>query len=663
MLMISGQYPSEGSKGVDLDSLIEFSIVNDGAGMDSSTLVVEVSGSTAISDLEFHKGFDGLYSDIQVSSELIDIVIDAEDLFRQGQVVSVKIQVENLEGKFFNYNYLFKTVTPEPVLGLSSPSADELVQSDQVVFLQFKDEIDDINVSSINVWINNLEAVIDGVFQDTFSGESSVITKIDDGATVRIEPVESFRNGPYTIRYYVEDTSGNILQDELSYSVDLPEIVLPSTFPQVRFLGFSQGIRKVSNMGRGDMFKIEWHQPVSRSYKGDSFALIYQNESRLEIFDSNPNYIAKSSTRAVELSGFTPGLTLSFAARALETFKDTLVLDGMVEAAEGLFAIPDDAVISGQITQDDNRIDVESTDGYPSSGILIINDSEVVRYVAKTDIEFLLAPNGRGLNGTSKGIYVQGDSIKMFLACQDTNSVIIMATPTYHDGYESGRVISGTGLVVTDYTDSDKKFFQGFDFCGYHKAIPQNIFQGVDDCGSYLGGEFNKTRGMNLFDRMLNREEVILDQTGEPVILLKRVWDGKTCSCSDSRRQHPKVKSCKLCFGTGYSGGYSQYDYKRRNDSRIMVMFGDTVEDLKLGPHSHLEQQYEPACWTLPSPAVRDRDLIVRFDFNNDVEYMYEVLDVTKDKLFYRHYTRQRLRLKRLDKTDVVYTYPYSLNT
>lgn len=91
-------------------------------------------------------------------------------------------------------------------------------------------------------------------------------------------------------------------------------------------------------------------------------------------------------------------------------------------------------------------------------------------------------------------------------------------------------------------------------------------------------------------------------------------------------------------------------------------MFGDTAEDLKLGPHSHLEQQYEPQCWTLPAPAVRDRDLIVRFDFNDDVEYMYEVLDVTKDKLFYRHYTRQRLRLKRLDKTDVVYTFPYSLN-
>jgi hypothetical protein len=662
MLSISGQYPSEGTKGAALDSLIEFSIINDGTGIDSSTLIVEVSGATAISDLEFQKGFDGLYSEIEISSELVNIVIDAEDLFRQGQVISVKVQVENLEGSFFNYNYLFKTVAPEPTLELSSPTENELVKSDQVVFLQFKDEIDDINVSSINIWINSLEAVIDGVFQDTFSGETSVITKIEDGATVRIEPVESFRDGPYIVKYYVEDTSGNILQGDLLYSVDLPEVVLPSTFPQVSFLGLNQGIRKVSSMGRGDMFRIDWNQPMSRSYKGDSFALIYHDESRLEIFDSNPKYIAKSSICSADVSGFTPGLTLSFAARALETFKDSLILDGMSEAADEIFIIPGDAVISEQIAQDATRIVVASTEGYPSSGILIINDAEVVRYTVKTDTEFLLPSNGRGLNGTSKGVYIQGDTLNMFFGCQDKNTAIIMATPTYFDGYESGRAISGTGLVVTDYTDSDKKFFQGFDFCGYHRAIPQNIFQGRDDCGSYLGGEFNKTRGMNLFDRMLNREEVILDQTGEPVILLKRIWDGPTCSCSDSRRQHPKVKSCKLCFGTGYAGGFSQYDYRRRNDGRIMVMFGDTVEDLKLGPHTHLEQQYEPACWTLPSPAVKDRDLMVRFDFNNDVEYIYEVLDVTKDKLFYRHYTRQRLRLKRLDKTDIAYTFPYSLN-
>ena len=662
MLSVTGQSPSEGVRGASLDSIIEFSILSSDLAIDASSVIVEVSGATVLSDLNFSDGFDGLYSDIEVDEKLITIAIDRESLFRQGETVLVKIQAKDESGKYFNYQYVFRTVLPEPILYQSSPESGQLVKSDQVVFLQFVDEIDDVNASSTNIYINDIPAVLDGEFQPLFKGKSSVVKKIDDGISVRIEPEESFRNGPYTVRYSVEDTSGNKLSGEFSYSVDLPQVILPSVFPQVKYIGRAQGIKMVSNLGRGDCLEVEWHEAISRSYKGDSFALIYLNESRLDIFDSMPKYIAKSSIKSANISGLTPGLTLSLASRALEAFKDSLVLDGMKEMSEGFYRIPEEVELSEQFLADDFRIKVESTEGYPASGILVVNNLEVIRYTSKTNDEFLIPSNGRGLNGTGLGSFLSGDRIKMFLECQDKNTAIVMATPTYLDGYESGREIDSTGVVVNNYSDNDKKFFQGFDFCGYHRAIPQNIFQGKDDCGSYLGGEFNKTRGMNLFDRMLNREEVILDQTGEPVILLKRIWDGSTCSCSDSRRQHPKVKSCKRCFGTGYSGGFSQYDYKRREDGRIMVMFGDTQEDLKLGPHSHLEQVYEPQCWTLPNPAIKDRDLIIRFDFDDDVEYIYEVLNVTKDKLFYRHFTRQRLALKRLDKTDVVYTYPYSLN-
>jgi len=662
MLTLSGQSPAEGTTYVELDTLVEFTIVDDGTGIDSSSLIVEISGVRAVEELGFLTGFDGTFSDISPIDAGLSVIIDNEDLFDVGQLCLVKIQVKDLDGNYYNFEYVFKTIPAEPMLELSSPEHGDLIRSDQVLFLQFKDEIDDVNTNSINVWLNDLPLVVDGEFEEYFDGDTSAITKITDGASVRIEPTESFRDGAYILKYTVEDTTGNLLRGRISYTVDLPEAVLPSTFPQIKFLGFAQGIKKVLNMGRGDMLKISWHQPVSRSYKGDSFVVLYENESRLEVFDSNPKYIATSEVTSAEISGFAPGLTMAFAARALESFSGTLNLDGMDEVTDSLYLIPDDITISEQVLQDDMIFPVSSTEGYPSFGILTINDSEVIRYNAKTDASFLIPSGGRGLNGTSQGIYIEGDSVKMFLACQDKNSVIITATPTYTDGYESGRELDNTGLVVTDYSDNDKKFFQGFDFCGYHRAIPQQVFQGTDDCGSYLGGEFNNFRGMNLFDRMLNREEVLLDQTGEPIILLRRIWDGEICSCSDSRRMHPKMKSCKSCYGTTYAGGFNQYDYKRRSDGRVMVMFGDTVEDLKLGPHAHLEQQYEPACWTLPNPAIRDRDLIVRFDFNDDVEYIYEVLDVTKDKLFYRHFTRQRLRLKRLDKTDIVYTYPYSLD-
>lgn len=662
MLSLSGQSPPEGAKNIDLDSIIEFIILDDDSGIDSSSLIVEISGKRAIANLAFSTGFDGTFSDISVIDAGLSIVIDPESDFEVGAVIAVKIQVKNMAGVYYNFEYLFKVVPAEPILYLSSPEHGDLIKSDQVLFLKFVDIIDGVDSSSIDVWLNELPIVSEGVFQQYFNGATSAIVEDSSGTSVRIEPTESFRNGAYILKYSVEDTSGNKLRGAITYTVDLPEIILSSVFPQIGFVGFAQGIQKVSNMGSGDLLRVQWYQPTSRSYKGDSYSLIFNNESRLSIFDSNPKYISNSEDLSADISGLTPGLTTSWAVRALEAFAGTINLAGMSEISDGTYVVPDEVTITEQVLQSSMIFNVSSTDGYPASGILIVNSSEVIRYSAKTDTSFLLPTGGRGLNGTSAGIYLDGDTVSMFLACQDKNSAIVMATPTYIDGYESGREVAGTGLVVTDYSDNDRKFFQGFDFCGYHRAIPQDIFQGKNDCGSYLGGDFNGYRGMNLFDRMLNREEVLLDQTGEPIILLKRIWDGAKCSCSDSRRMHPKIKACKKCFGTGYAGGYAQYNYRRREDGRVMLAFGDTMEDLKLGPHTHLEQSYEPAAWTLPNPAIRDRDLIVRFDFNNDAEYIYEVLDVTKDKLFYRHFTRQRLKLKRMDKTDTVYGFPYSLN-
>ena len=165
MLTVSGQYPAEGAKYIDLDSLIEFSIIDDGSGIDSSSLIVEVSGAIAVKDLEFLQGFDGTFSDISTTSVGLSVVIDLEDLFDPGEVVLVKIQVKNLDGAYYNFEYLFKVIPLEPILELSSPEAGELVQSDQVLFLQFKDEIDDVNTSSINVWLNDLPIVVGGEFQ------------------------------------------------------------------------------------------------------------------------------------------------------------------------------------------------------------------------------------------------------------------------------------------------------------------------------------------------------------------------------------------------------------------------------------------------------------------------------------------------------------------
>lgn len=661
MFRLAGQTPSEGENLVAIDSSIEFFILDDGSSIDISSLKVIVNGQTAIEDVEFKDGFDGPASEITPVDENYLIVIDKEDVFEQSEVVNIKIQLKKIDGKFFNYDYAFKTVPKEPILKLSSPKNLEVVRSDKILFFHFEDIIDGIDIDSINISLDGVAVISNGSFEEDYDGLGSSIEQVEDGVYIRVDKKEPLRDGSYQIAYSVSDAVQNNLSGILKFNINLNKAVLSSVFPQASFLSGKGGIKRVVNFGDGNRLTIEWSKAISRSYRADSYVLIYENVSRLNVFDGQPRYLIDGDISAATVGGYETGLTMSFAARSLETHRNTLDSTGMIEAADNVYLIPNETSISDLVDSEDTLIPVTSTEGYPNAGVLIINNSEVIRYISKTDNSFLLPPGGRGLNNTTADVHVSGDEVRMFLACQDSNTAIVMATPHFDSNTQSGREINNVGLVVTDYSDNDRKFFQGYDFCGYHRAMPQNTLSGKDDCGSYLGGEFNGMRGMNLFDRMLNREEVLLDQVGEPVVLLRRLWDGEKCSCSTSRRNNPKVKGCKKCFGTGYLGGYSQFINRRRQDTRTMVQFGDTKEDLKLGPHQHLEQDYEPQCWTLPTPAIRDRDLIIRFDFNDDIEYIYEVLDTTKDKLFFRHFTRQKLSLKRLDKTDIVYTFRYTL--
>nr|BDD46252.1 hypothetical protein 84 [bacterium] len=662
MFSISGLSPSEGEKQVSLSTDIEFTILDDGTGIDISTLIVEVRGSRAVEGLEFQSGFDGPNSEINPDGDNFEVVIDPEEDLPRSSPVFVKIQVQSTEGSYFNTAYVFKTISEAPILLESNPEHNGVITDPQLYILEFEDPLDDIDTDSIQISINGLPYVVDGVFEDDPNGPLSEIEQTGSSVVVRIDPVEPLRNGDYYWDWSVADENGGTARGRINFTVNQRVATLPAVFPQTGFVGFFQGIQKVSDMGDGQSLCLEWNVPAKRAYKSDIYVLIYMNTNRLDIFDSDPAYIARADVLAANISGLTTGETLSFAARAMETYKDALDFTGMTEIEDGFWEYPSSTAISQAVLDTDNKIYVDSVAGFGREGYLLIG-SEIIRYnsISEEDSAFLVPTGGRGLLNTTPGIYVPGDEVRFFSNCKDENTVIVMATPTYHDGYDMEREVENVGLVVTDYSDNDRKFFQGYDFCGYHRALPQRTLDGIDDCGSYLGGEYNGFRGFDLWDRLIGREEVLLDQVGEPTILLKRIWSGQTCSCMNSRRVHPKVKGCKECFGTGYVGGFTQYPNLRREDRRVMISFADTPEDLKLGSYEHLEQDFEPSAWTVPIPAIKDRDLLVRFDFTDDQEYIYEVLKVSREKIVFRHFTRQRLELKRLDKTDIVYTFDWVL--
>lgn len=160
--------------------------------------------------------------------------------------------------------------------------------------------------------------------------------------------------------------------------------------------------------------------------------------------------------------------------------------------------------------------------------------------------------------------------------------------------------------------------------------------------------------GINWYTRHVQRLEMLIKSTGELVTLYRRKWTGERCPCYDQRRGHSRHR-CDICFGTGFVGGYTQYVNIRESDGRIWLRPNVTVEDLELKEEG-MFQKFIPDTWTLPTPIVRDRDVIIRYDPNTDEEvWRYEILNVGRNLGFFKKMTRQEFSIQRLDKTDPIY--------
>jgi hypothetical protein len=93
-----------------------------------------------------------------------------------------------------------------------------------------------------------------------------------------------------------------------------------------------------------------------------------------------------------------------------------------------------------------------------------------------------------------------------------------------------------------------------------------------------------------------------------------------------------------------------------------MVRFDPAVDDL-LPTDSGLESDFKPTSWTLAVPTIKDRDILVRFDENDNEEFRYEVLNVTRNKLLLNQTGVQKFALQRIRKTDIIYQIKVFHNT
>ena len=95
MFTLTGVQPQEGSKRNLQNTLIEFTVMDDGNGINSSTLIVEINGKRAIEGSSFLPGYQGEYSDINPVGDNISVVVQKESNFSVGTNTNVKIQIQD----------------------------------------------------------------------------------------------------------------------------------------------------------------------------------------------------------------------------------------------------------------------------------------------------------------------------------------------------------------------------------------------------------------------------------------------------------------------------------------------------------------------------------------------------------------------------------------
>jgi hypothetical protein len=462
------------------------------------------------------------------------------------------------------------------------------------------------------------------------------------------------------------------------------------------------GLVAALDEGTGTEVELNWKQAYPHDEDNVVFYNVYYSNKRANVFDGYPEFIVENTTTTI--GGIAPGDQLFFGVRVAEFVPNLFTTTGLEQAGTDMFFYPD-AYVDGYVSPSSLIISASSVSGFPDYGILRIGD-ELITYSAKLSAppRFVVRPNGRGYEGTGASAHGVGRRIFLYSGKQDGNTIIASAVPTfqkpnyaiayvgagegcrldgYRDGYDGYATVGPDGYIdgylrfkensvdslTTDGKNNDESGnFKRFDYCGSYRTHSPEGFMENQCTGTYWGGvqlqpnptnpsEMVRVRVPDVRTHMLQREELLLETTGEPFVLVRRMWTGARCFCFMQRSEQPN-KRCPICYGTGFTQGYTQFFNPRRPDRRILVRIDPATDDLNIVDRGGLEPEYEPSGWTLPFPAIKDRDVLIRFNPDNTEAWRYFVLNVTRNKAFFTQTGAQKLTLKRVPKTDLIYQFP-----
>jgi hypothetical protein len=433
----------------------------------------------------------------------------------------------------------------------------------------------------------------------------------------------------------------------------------------------------VTCLGDGYTVHLEWHKSYLSSQDWSLFYNLYWSSNQRDVFSEGPKFVVAPDLPTVDLSGnFRPGDIYYFAVKPTAHENNTLLFSQLPEAAQGLRLYPEDS-LRENITADALVIPINDAALFPPTGIIQIG-AELISYSSVDYLDNNLLVSERGLYGYEPRIHTvdgydgirtySNPFVRIWKGFEDQNNAIGVEeikfeqqyARTNADGYRERTDIL-TGSANLDVVDAENAGFPAFDQAGWDRTYLPDYLSGK--CvGTYFGGEYGcadddetegPLRGLGVQDHMLMREEYLLEITGEPVMLLKRMWKGKQSQHYDSARENPVYRGLDN-FGTSLVTGYEQFFNPRRSDGKILVRFGPTKEDFKR-EESGIENVFIPNCWTIVIPSIQDGDVIIRFNSDGSEEWRYEVLDVERNRTLLHESGSQKFTAVRIRKTDPIY--------
>lgn len=453
------------------------------------------------------------------------------------------------------------------------------------------------------------------------------------------------------------------------------------------------GLIIASSLGDGYSINLKWAHayPTNRSnkilyniYMSSEIAPDFTNE----FFNQSPVFVSFDGSLNVNIVDLEPGTLYHFAVRAAE-YNPAFFDPATLPRAYSELAMLPYSLLSANISATTALIPLVDSTGFPNTGTIKLG-AEMINY-SSIDINGNLVLNNpsfqRGFNGSFASIhntngydgYVFWDPNAIFwpVEQEEQNTRVFECWNRFDVEHFPFTMTDGYRQKITDilttnltYSDTVNTGFPAYDFSGYHRTDPVLLLSGV--ClGSYIGGRqgcadgYNgvglQISGLNVQDANMQRQEVLLSTTGEPVCLVHRRWTGMTCKCMLPYNEYPDNR-CNLCFGGGIVVSYIPFYNPRRSDGRIMVHFDPSVDDL-VATDSGLESTFLPNVWTLPVPTIKDRDFLVRFDESSNEEFRYEVLNVSRQRFFLDQTAAQRFAVQRIRKTDPIYQVPVDYDT